>query len=94
MRRLCVSGCTRLTDASLAALAAHCPALVTLELAQCSQLTDAGFQALARVGYGPLLIHYFCNVTITAVGLVIGTSLVISFCFLFHLLTRKFSLGF
>jgi len=38
-----------LTDASLIVLAQQCHMLSTLEVAGCSQFTDAGFQALARV---------------------------------------------
>jgi len=38
-----------LTDASLIVLALQCHMLSTLEVAGCSQFTDAGFQALARV---------------------------------------------
>lgn len=49
LRRLCLSGCSRLTDASLSVLAQRCPGLSTLEAAQCSLFSDAGFQALARV---------------------------------------------
>jgi hypothetical protein len=44
LRYLCISNCPHLTDQSLAALANHCPHLVTLECAGLSQLTDAGFQ--------------------------------------------------
>jgi hypothetical protein len=46
LRYLCISNCPHLTDQSLAALANHCPHLVTLECAGLSQLTDAGFQVL------------------------------------------------
>ena len=34
---------------TLLRLAAHCPRLVTVEVAGCANFTDQGFQALARV---------------------------------------------
>lgn len=46
---LCISGCPNLTDITLLALAQYCHKLTTFEAAGCSQFTDNGFQALARV---------------------------------------------
>ena len=51
LRRICVSGCLHLTDASLVSIGQGCPYLSTLEVADCKQFTDAGFQALARVSF-------------------------------------------
>ena len=54
LRYLCISNCPHLTDQSLAALANHCPDLVTLECAGLSQLTDAGFQVAPFIEYNTI----------------------------------------
>ena len=59
IRYLCLSGCSRLTDASLMALSQYCTQLETLEVAACSLFTDTGFQALAKVRLYYFILHLF-----------------------------------
>lgn len=54
--------CPALTDASLIALAQHSSMLSTLNVAGCTQFTDAGFQALARVGFPFSLLAKLLNI--------------------------------
>ena len=45
---LLLARCALVTDRALASLACHCPALVGLHVAHCTQVSDAGVRALAR----------------------------------------------
>lgn len=59
LQYLCLTKCNRLTDAALIGLAKQCHQLTTLEVVGCSQFTDAGFQALARVSIDKGVSHRF-----------------------------------
>lgn len=41
-------GCTNTTDATLRAIASHCPRLITIYLHQCHQISDTGIIVLVR----------------------------------------------
>lgn len=48
LKRLCLSGCTAVTNISLICLSMECPKLQTLDLFGCSELSDTGLISIAE----------------------------------------------